>query len=303
MTHDLIPSWRPGATRRALLEFLDSSGEVSPSERVAVFDNDGTLWCEMPQYIQLGFFIAELAAAVQQRPELSQRPEYAALLTSDHAAMSELGLPRIGFALVELFEGIGPEEFDTRVRRYFADARHPDRKVPLTNMRYGPMLELLDELRARQFSVFVVTGGGTEFVRAIADQLYEVPPEAIVGSQVGYEFARIDGRPALRRTSELFGEVNEGEAKISNIRRIAGRRPILAAGNSPGDSEMLEYAMAGDGPTLALLVDHDDDKREYAYRSEAGSFESDESITDVAVRLGWTVVSMRDDWSRIFVDQ
>lgn len=300
MTDNVLPSWRPGPTRDAIVDFLRSAGEVAPVERVAVFDNDGALWCEKPRYIQLDFFVAELHRAVAQRPELGERPEYAALLTGDHAATTELGLPRITLALVELYEGVEPEEFDDRVRRYFAEARHPDRGVSLRSMRYLPMLELLGELRRRDFSTFVVTGGGTEFVRAIAQDLYDVPPQSVVGSQVGYRLIRVDDRPVLRRTSELFGEVNEGDAKVSNIQRQIGRRPILAAGNSPGDREMLEYATATDGPSLALLVDHDDAEREYEYRSEAGSFESDESITDVAARLGWTVISMRNDWSKVF---
>jgi phosphoglycolate phosphatase-like HAD superfamily hydrolase len=299
----LLPSWRPGPTREAVVAFLDASGGIPPDDRVAVFDNDGTLWCEKPRYVQLDFFVAELARAVADRPGLADRPEYAALLGGDHAAMAELGLPRIAFALVELCEGIGPDEFDDRVRRFVAGARHPDRGVPLAATRYGPMLELLDELRRRRFCIFVVTGGGTEFVRAIAQELYGVPTEAVVGSQVGYELVRVGGLPTLRRTSELFGEVNEGAAKIANIQRLIGRRPVLGAGNSPGDREMLEYVVAADGPTLALLVDHDDAEREYEYRGEAGSFDSDESITDVAARSGWTVISMRDDWSRIFADQ
>jgi phosphoglycolate phosphatase-like HAD superfamily hydrolase len=298
----LLPSWHPGATRDAVVGFLAAVDEVSPDDRVAVFDNDGTLWCEKPRYLQLDFFIAELRKVAHQ-PGLAERPEYAALLERDHAAMAELGLHRIAFALIELCEGIGPDEFGDRVRRYFADTRHPDRDVPLPAMRYGPMLELLEELRRRDFGIFVVTGGGTEFVRAIARQLYGVPPEAVVGSEVGYELVRVDGRPSLRRTSELIGEVNEGPAKITNIQRQIGRRPICAAGNSPGDTEMLEYAMASDGPAMALVVDHDDAEREYEYRSEAESFDSPESITDIAARLGWTVISMRNDWTRIFADQ
>lgn len=298
----LLPSWRPGPTRDAIVEFLSAVDEVAPDDRVAVFDNDGTLWCEKPRYPQLDFFIAELQR-IAHRPDLAERAEYAALLTGDHRAMAELGLPRLALALVELCRGIGPDEFAERVRQYVAAARHADRHVPLSAMRYGPMLELLQELRRRQFGIFVVTGGGTEFVRAIAQQLYDVPPEAVVGSSVGYELVRVDGRPVLRRTSELFGEVNEGPAKIINIQRQIGRRPICAAGNSPGDTEMLEYTMASAGPALALLVDHDDAEREYEYRSEAGSFDSHESITDIAARLGWTVVSMRDDWTRIFTDQ
>ncbi len=302
MPEPSLPSWRPGTTRDAILDFLAAVEELPASERVAVFDNDGTLWCEKPRYPQLDFFVQQLRDAVAERPQIAERAEYRALLDGDRAALAEIGMPRVALALVELCEGMTPEEFDARSRGFFATARHPDRDVPLARMRYQPMLELLDALRALDFSVFIVTGGGTEFVRALGEQLYGVPPEAIVGSQVGYRLTRVEGRPELLRTADVVGEINEGEAKITNIRRQIGRHPILAGGNSPGDREMLEYATAFDGPSLALLVDHDDAEREYAYRSEAGTYETDGNITDVGHRLGWTVVSMRDDWSSVFVE-
>ena len=163
------------------------------------------------------------------------------------------------------------------------------------------MLELIDELRAHEFDVFIVTGGGAEFVRAISRTFYDVAPDAVVGSLVGYEFTRdADGRPRLLRTTELFGEVNEGAPKVTNIQLQLGRRPIFAAGNSPGDAEMLEYALAAGTPSMALLVSHDDAEREYAYEGRAGSFETDGSFDDTARGLGITVVSMRSDWVTVF---
>jgi hypothetical protein len=164
------------------------------------------------------------------------------------------------------------------------------------------MLELIGELRARDFDVFVVTGSGLEFVRVVSHRFFGVKPEGVVGSQVGYELVREAGQPWLRRTREIVGDPNEGAAKVVSIQRLLGRRPILAAGNSAGDAEMLDYAQAFEGPSLALLVDHDDREREYAYTSTAVSFESSESITAVAERRGWTVISMRDDWETIFAD-
>ena len=163
------------------------------------------------------------------------------------------------------------------------------------------MLELIDELRAHEFDVFIVTGGGAEFVRAISRTFYDVSPDAVVGSLVGYEFTRdADGRPRLLRTTELFGEVNEGAPKVTNIQLQLGRRPIFAAGNSPGDAEMLEYALAAGTPSMALVVSHDDAEREYAYEGRAGSFETDGSFDDTARGLGITVVSMRSDWVTVF---
>lgn len=303
MTNDarLLPSWRPGATRDALVAFLDAAASVPPIERVAVFDNDGTLWCERPTPLQLDFFIDALGAAVTADRSLRDRPEYAAVLGGDHAAMATLGLERVALALMELFEGMTPAEFDRAVRTFMDRARHRTLGVPLRNLVYQPMLELLDELRRRGFTIFIVTGGGTEFVRAISDDLYGVPPEAVVGTLIAYEFDRDDrGRPFLRRASRLGSPANEGAAKVTHIQSQLGRRPILAAGNSGGDREMMEWACAVDVPSLALLVDHDDAAREFQYASTALTFDDREPILDVADRLGWTVVSMATDWSDIF---
>jgi phosphoserine phosphatase len=302
MSQIKLPSWHPGTTRDAIEVFLDAAEMLPIEQRVAVFDIDGTLWCERPQYSMVGFLVTELRHAVADKPELSDRPEYRAALDWDRKAIGQLGLMNVLLALVEPHAGITPEAYQARVRAYVATARHPDRDVPLSRTRYRPMLELIAELRARHFSVYVVTGSGTEFTRAISDELFGVKPEGVVGTQVGYELVHVDGRPQLVRTKELFGDPNEGPAKITSIQRLLGRRPILAAGNSAGDSEMLEYAQAFDGPSLALLVDHDDAEREYAYQSVAGTFASSEPITTIALRRGWTVVSMRDDWSTVFAD-
>ena len=298
-----LPSWRDGATRNAIVDFLDHTGDVAPEQRIAVFDNDGTLWCEKPNYTQLDFLVGELVRAVAEQPELASRPEYRAVLDSDRTAFAEMGIERIAFALLELCEGITPEEFDDRVRTFFHEARHRDRGVSYSHMRYQPMLELIEALRAVEFRVFIVTGGGTEFVRAISEPFYGVPPEGVVGTQVAYDLVRSEGSPRLIRTTDLIGDPNEGEAKIKAIQRMLGRRPIVAGGNSAGDTEMLEYAMASDNPCLALLVDHDDAEREYAYESVAGTFDGGEPIRETARRLGWTVASIRDDWTSVFVDE
>jgi hypothetical protein len=182
-----------------------------------------------------------------------------------------------------------------------AQARHRTLGVSFAGCVYQPMLELLDELRHREFTIFVVTGGGTEFVRAVSEDLYGVPPERVVGTLIEYEFVRRDDdHPALLRTGRISGAANEGPAKVANIQTQLGRRPVLAAGNSGGDREMLEWACAGDQPCLALLVDHDDEEREFRYVSTAQTFAEAEPITDVARRLGWAVLSMERDWASIF---
>ena len=297
----LLPSWRPGATRDAVVAFLEASAELAPERRLACFDNDGTLWAERPTYAQFDFFVDALRRRVATDPSLATRTEFAALLSGDRATVSDLGLARVAMALVELFDGQTPEAFAAEARDFVSRAHHAALDRPLRSTVYVPMLELLDALRARQFAVAVVTGGGTEFVRSVSRDLYGVPPERVVGTLVTYTYSRDEqGRPALRRSAQLDGRPNEGEVKVSQIQAQLGRAPVLAAGNSGGDREMLEWAVSADGPSLALLVDHDDAEREFSYLCAAETFDEPEPITDVASRLGWTVASMRRDWSRVF---
>jgi phosphoserine phosphatase len=296
----MLPSWNDGEARSRLLAFFDACDDVPREQRVAVFDNDGTLWCEKPNYMQLVFLLDELGAAVARDPGLERRPEYAALRSGDRGAMAEMGLERLALALVELFEGLEPAEFERRVRRFFDARTHPDLGVGFGRLVYQPMLELIEALGSIGFTICIATGGGTEFVRAVSRDLYGVEPERVVGTLVSYEMQRRNGRPVLVRAAQTALEANEGAAKVTNIQTAFGRRPILAAGNSAGDTEMLEYAATSDLPSLALLVVHDDAEREYAYESEAGTFRVDESITETARRSGWTIVSMARDWKRIF---
>lgn len=300
MSGAILPSWRPGPTRDSLISFLDAAERLPVEQRVAVVDNDGTLWCERPRYAQLDFFLAALADAVRQRPALADRPEYAALLGGDPSAIAEIGLERIALALSELFAGIDPDQFADRARRFVFEVRHPELGRPYAATVYEPMLELLDDLRRRGFDVFIVTGGGTEFVRAISRELYGVEAHGVVGTLVRYEVERRDGRLGLVRTAEIAGAANEGEAKVAHIQQHLGRRPILSVGNSGGDREMLEWACAGDGPGLGLLIDHDDAEREYAYVSQAVTIVEAVPITEVGRELGWTVVSMANDWTHVF---
>ena len=298
---DRLPSWRTGPTRDALTGFLDAAGELPVDARVAYIDNDGTLWCEKPQYVQLGFFVDALRARAADDPSIAERAELRAVLDHDSAAMGEIGLARIAAALAGLFDGKTPDAFRDAVRNYMSRATHKALGRPVKTIVYQPMLELIAELRRVDFTVGVVTGGGTEFVRAISEELYGVPPELVVGTLIGYELRRDDdGRPQLRRTASLTGDANEGTAKVEHIQAQLGRQPIVAVGNSSGDREMLEWACAGDGPRLAMLIDHDDGDREYDYVSTAATFDDPEPITDVADRLGWTSVSIARDWATVF---
>jgi phosphoserine phosphatase len=300
MSPDRLPSWRSGAARDAIIGFLDGVGDVPVEQRVAYLDNDGTMWCERPRYIQLDFLVDTLRRRAADDPALAERPELAAVLTDDVKAMGELGLERIAVALAGLFDGLTPAEFADAVDAFVERYRHPSLEVPAARLVYQPMLELLDELRAHDFTVGIVTGGGTEFVRRISPQLYGIPPERVVGTLIGYEFTREDGRPTLRRTVSLMGHANEGETKVQQIQTQLGRAPIFAAGNSAGDREMLEWACAGRHAGLAVLVNHDDADREFAYESAGVTVGETEPITEVAKRLGWVTVSMRDDWATVF---
>ena len=299
---DLLPSWRQGETRSAILSFLDQIDDIPPADRVAVFDNDGTMWAEKPNYTQVDFFLLELRQAIAADPGVAQKPEFRAVLDQDSEALHEIGLERLATAFLDLFAGITPEAFNAKVASFFANVMHPGRNVPYRQQRYQPMLELMDELRKRGFDFYIVSAGGAEFVRVIGEDFYGVKPEGVVGSQIDYELSRdAGGMVQLLRTNKLVASgPNEGPGKPPNIQRILGRHPSVAGGNSAGDAEMLEYAKAYGGPSLALLVNHDDGEREYAYESVAGTFAADEKITDTAARLGWTVISIKNDWSTVF---
>jgi hypothetical protein len=298
---DRLPSWRPGSTRDALLEFLDRSLGIPVDDRVAYLDNDGTMWCEKPTYVQFEFFVDALQQHVAADPAVAERPEFAAVLDGDLVRIGQLGLARVASALAALFDGDTPEAFGVAVDDFLARYRHRTLGVPIERTVYQPMMELLHELRAHDFAVGIVTGGGTDFVRQFSHSLYGVEPGMVVGTLIDYRFDRDDaGRPIVRRTSEQMTRANEGEAKVENIQRQTGRPPLFAAGNSGGDREMLEWAQAHPHGGFALLVHHDDADREFAYESTSLSLAESEPITEVAVRLGWCTVSMRDDWTTVF---
>lgn len=297
----LLPSWAPGPTRDAVMAFLESSDDLPEAERFAVFDNDGTLWCERPTYVQYDFFVDELRRRTAREPELGRRPEFAAVLAADTTAIDALGLGRIALALASLFEGFTPEQFRAAVRSFLATADHPTLGRRSAATVYQPMLELIAELRRRRFTVAIVSGGGTEFVRAISHDLYGVPPELVVGTLITYQQVRTtSGRSELRRTAHVLGDANEGPAKVTNIQTQLGRRPVFAAGNSLGDAEMLDWSIDGSHPGLALLLDHDDAQREFAYVSVSGTLEETRSVTDLGRERGWSIVSMATEWSEVF---
>lgn len=296
-----LRSWRPGPTRTAILAFLDRIEDIPVDERVAYLDNDGTMWCEKPTYVQFDFFVDALRRRTAGDPSLAERPELAAVLSGDMARIGEIGLAKVAGALAALFDGQTPEQFAAAVTEFLDRYRHRTLGAPIRGVVYQPMLELLDELRARDFTVGIVTGGGTEFVRQVSKAMYGVEPGMVVGTLIGYRFDRDDaGRPVARRTAAQTGSANEGGAKVEHIYAQVGRAPVLAVGNSAGDREMLEWAQASPRGGLAVLVNHDDADREFAYEGAAATFDDTEPITAVAERLDWVVVSMHDDWETVF---
>jgi phosphoserine phosphatase len=301
-----LASWNQGATRAAILDYLarvskdGGPDHVPPSERIAVVDNDGTLWCEKPAYVQAFFVLERLHAQAAADPQLAARDVVKALLANDLAAANKDGPAAALGVLLDTCAGLTTEEFEAGVLAWTQGFRHPRFGVPVPGLVYAPMTELLALLRKHEFRVFVVTGGGVDFVRPVAEQLYGVLADDVVGSAVQVDFERRDGRVVLIRTAEIAGPPNEGPPKVVNIHAHIGAQPIVAVGNSAGDREMLEFAHTGSRASLCIVVNHDDAEREYAYGGEALTNPEAEPILTTAERFGWTVASMRDDWSRVF---
>jgi phosphoserine phosphatase len=295
-----LASWNDGTARTAIVDYLAAIADVPVPERIAVFDNDGTLWCEKPTYVQAFFVLERLRQQAAADPELAASDVVQALLGGDLAAATRHGVGAVMGVLLNTHAGVTTEEFDAAVEDWAVRFRHPRFGVPFAGLVYAPMLELLELLRAHGFRVFLVTGGGVDFVRPLGAQLYGVDRDDVVGSAVAVEFQRRDGQVVLARTAALAGSPNEGPPKVVAIHSHIGRRPLVAVGNSAGDREMLEFAHTAARPSLCIVLDHDDAEREYAYGGEALTDPDAEPILATAERFGWTVVSMRRDWSRVF---
>lgn len=294
---DELASWNAGPSLEAITHFLDAATEIPIDRRVAMFDNDGTLWCEKPRYVQLSFIVWAVKRRLKNDSLFKVTGDMKRLAQSGAQAVKGMSPSRAAEALNKVFEGLTPDEFTALAQSFAAEWTHP-KAGPLRAARYQPMIELIAALKRRGFQVFVVTGGGIEFVRAISPSFYGVGPEQVVGSLVKYRYD--PSRNALTRGADLLGAPDEGDEKVIRIQQMIGRRPVLAAGNSAGDQSMLNYSQAADGPTLALLINHDDAHREYAYKSVAATFKDTRDIVDVGRRSGWQVVSMRDDWAQVF---
>jgi phosphoglycolate phosphatase-like HAD superfamily hydrolase len=305
-----LPSWNDGAAKSAIVEFVEAvtteggADFVPPEDRIATFDNDGTLWVEHPLYTQAMFALDRVAVLAPEHPEWKDQEPFKAVLAGDREAMARFTEGDWAKIIAATHAGMTTEAFLEIVRKWLAEAKHPRFERPYTASIYQPMLEVLDYLRASGFRTYIVTGGGQEFVRVFSEQVYGVPVEQVVGSSIVTKYEEQDGKPVLMREPEVFF-VDDKAGKAIGINLFIGKRPIAAFGNSGGDREMLEWTGAGDGARLKMLVLHDDAEREYAYGpanglpdTKVGTFP--QGLMDEAEQRGWVVISMKNDWKTIF---
>jgi phosphoglycolate phosphatase-like HAD superfamily hydrolase len=304
-------SWNDGPAKQAIIDFVRATTDqasakfVPPEERIACFDQDGTLWVEHPIYTQVVYCLDRVPAVVEQKPALKNREPFRTILSGNREAIAKLSLHDLEEVLVATLTGMPVEVFQAEVKKWLATAKHARWKRPYTDLTYQPMQEVLQYLRDSGYKTYIVTGGGQDFVRVYSQQVYGVPPEQVVGTAGGTKFGYDkDGRPFLTKEPKLLLN-NDKAGKPEGIHLEIGRRPHAAFGNSDGDREMLEYTGAGDGARLMMLVLHDDAEREYAYgparglpNSKFGTFSP--ALNDEARNKGWTVISMKSDWKRIF---
>ena len=299
-----LTSWNDGPAKRSILTFVarvtkaGSPDFVPVAERIAVFDNDGTLWAEQPMYFQAYFIFDRIRTLSDQHPEWTTQEPFASVLKGDVKRALAAGEHALIEMAMATHAGTTTEEFDRIVTDWIASARHPTTGKVYTEMVYQPMLELLDHLRANGFKTCIVSGGGIEFMRPWAERVYGVPPEQVVGSSIQTKLELRDGAPVLVRLPEL-NFIDDGPGKPVGIQMHIGRRPIAAFGNSDGDLQMLQWTTAGNGPRFALYVHHDDAAREWAYDRESPIGKLDKGLDEAKAR-GWTIVSMKSDWKTVF---
>lgn len=299
-----LPSWNDSASKSEIIAFVErvtdkgSDDYVPPAERIAVFDNDGTLWAETPYYFQLQFAIDRVKALANRHPEWRDSPALSAVLDDDLDALLASGEEGLMELIMASHAGMTTDKFAAAVRDWTRSARHPRFDRPYVELTYAPMRELLDYLRANGFKTWIVSGGGIDLLRVISEDLYGIPPEQVVGSSIKTRFEMHDGTPTLVRLPEI-DFIDDKEGKPVAIHRHIGRRPIAAFGNSDGDHQMLQWTAAGDGARLCVLVHHTDAEREAAYDRESHIGKLDAAL-DEANERGWTVIDMKNDWSRVF---
>jgi phosphoglycolate phosphatase-like HAD superfamily hydrolase len=310
-TPDPLPSWNDGPSKQASVAFVKTTTDqaspkfVAPEARIATFDQDGTLWVEHPMYTQVMYCLERVPAIVAKKPELTGMEPFKTVLSGNREAIAKLSMRDLEKILVATLTGMSVEDFNAAAKAWLQTAKHPRWQRPYTELTYLPMQEVLRYLRANNYKTYIVTGGGQDFVRVYSEQTYGIPPEQVVGTAGGTKFGYAkDGKPFLTKEPKLL--LNDNDAgKPEGIHLMIGRRPYAAFGNTSGDRQMLEYTGAGEGARLEMLVLHDDEVREYAYgpaegmaNTKVGTFS--QALYDEAQKKGWTVISMKKDWKRIF---
>jgi phosphoserine phosphatase len=301
---DPLPSWNDGATKQSIVEFVESvtregSADFVPApERIATFDNDGTLWAEQPIYAQIFFLVDRVKAMSAQHPEWKTQEPFASVLKGDVRGVTAGGEAGVAALLTATHSGMTTDEFSRSVSDWIATARHPKTGQPFTAMVYQPMLELMDYLRANGFKTYIVSGGGIEFMRPWTEKVYGIPPEQVIGSTGGLKFEMQDGRYVLHKLPNLVLN-DDKDGKPVGIQRHIGRRPIAAFGNSDGDLQMLQWTCSGSGRRFCLFVRHTDGSREWAYDRGSHIGKLDKGLDEASDR-GWTVVDMEKDWKKVF---
>lgn len=301
---DPLPSWNNGPTKRAIVDFVSRVTKkggpdfVPLTERIAVFDNDGTLWCEQPMYVQFAFALDRVKTLAPQHPEWKDRQPFKSVLEGSLALALAGGEPAVLELITATHAGMTTEEFEVTVKNWLATAKHPRFQRPYHELVYQPMLELLAHLRANGFQTHIVSGGGVEFMRPWVERVYGILPEQVIGSSIKTKFELRDGVPVLVRLPEINFIVDKATKPVG-IHEQIGRRPIAAFGNSDGDFEMLQWTTSGRGPRFGLIVHHTDAEREYAYDRASLVGRLDNALTEAPQR-GWTVTDMQRDWNRVF---
>jgi phosphoglycolate phosphatase-like HAD superfamily hydrolase len=303
-TADPLPSWNKGPAKTAIVKFVKETTQkggrhfMAPAKRIAVFDNDGTLWSEQPLYVQLAFALDRVKALSPRHPEWKDTEPFKSVLDGDLKTVMAGGERALLELVMASHAGMTTEEFAQIVKDWLAEAKHPKYNRRYTELVYQPMLELLAYLRGKGFKTYILSGGGIEFMRPWAEKVYGIPPEQVIGSSIKTKFEFQGGKPVLMRLPEV-DFIDDKDGKPVAIHKFIGHRPIAAFGNSDGDLQMLQWTTAGDGPRFGLLVHHTDDKRETAYDRQSSIGRLDKAL-DEAGQKGWTVVDMKKDWKRIF---
>lgn len=301
---DVLPHWNESPSKAQIISFVTrvtdpaSASFVPVSDRIAVFDNDGTLWSEQPLYVQLAFLIDRIKAQAPDHPEWQTTQPFKAALEGDLATLKHGGKESLLSLLAATHAGMTSDAFREMVRAWLATAKHPQTGLPYTAMVYQPMLSLLNYLRANGFRTYIVSGGGVEFMRAWAQDVYGIPPEQVIGTSLASEFVMRDGVPEVIRLPQV-SFIDDRAGKPIAIDHHIGKRPVMAFGNSDGDLEMLQWSTAGSGPRFGLIVHHTDAVREVAYDRQSSIGRLDKAL-DMAQKKGWTVVDMKNDWATVF---